>query len=179
MIEPPILENEIDRLNELKSFHVLDTLPEKDYDELTLIAAQICGTPVSLVSLVDENRQWFKSNNGFSLPQTPRDLAFCAHAIAEPNNLLVVQDARKDERFFDNPFVTGEPNIVFYAGIPIVTAEGFALGTLCVLDSKPRVLSPEQLKALTSLANQIMNLLKLKKGKPFIGKFFKTIETKK
>ncbi len=165
MVVAPILENENARLKELNSFDVLDTLPEKDYDELTAIAAQICGTPISLVSIIDEKRQWFKSNYGLCASETPRDLAFCAHAIAEPSNIFVVEDARKDERFWDNPLVTGEPHVIFYAGIPIVTEEGFALGTLCVIDHTPRTLSLDQQTALRALSNQIMNLLKLRKSK--------------
>ncbi|GAB4024830.1 sensor histidine kinase [Spirosoma koreense] len=163
MMRPPEPPDEINRLQALRSYEILDSLPETDYDHITILAAQICQTPISLISLVDENRQWFKSSQGLALAETPRQFSFCAHAILNPNQPLLVPDTRQDERFAGNPFVTGEPHVVFYAGIPLVDADGFALGSLCVLDDRPRQLSESQLKALQTLTNQVVNLLALRK----------------
>ncbi|SOD83088.1 sensor histidine kinase [Spirosoma fluviale] len=154
---------ESNRLDALRSYDILDTLPEADYDHITSLASQICETPISLISLVDEKRQWFKSNLGLSVRETPRQFSFCAHAILNPNEPLLVSDTRQDERFATNPLVTGEPHIVFYAGIPLIDADGFTLGSLCVIDDKPRQLSRAQLSALTTLTNQVVNLLTLRK----------------
>lgn len=165
MIIPELLENEQERLKDLDSYSILDTFPEEDYDNLTAIAAQICGTPISLVSLVDDKRQWFKSHHGLSASETPREYAFCAHAIHDKENFFIVQDARIDERFHDNPLVTGEPHVIFYAGIPLVSDEGFPLGTLCVIDHEPKLLSEGQLSSLRALSKQVMNLLNLRKKK--------------
>lgn len=145
------------------SYSILDTLPEEDYDNLTKIAAEICGTPISLVTLVDKNRQWFKSRHGLDTSETPREYAFCAHAINEDNGVFIVQDSRLDERFDDNPLVTEDPRVIFYAGIPLLSDEGLPLGTLCVIDHKPRILNHTQLEALKALSKQAMSLLKLRK----------------
>ncbi|WP_420149071.1 sensor histidine kinase [Spirosoma sp.] len=155
---------EINRLHALRRYAILDSLPEDDYDHITRLASQICQTPISLISLVDEKRQWFKSTQGLAVRETPRQYSFCAHAILQPNQPLLVPDTRQDSRFATNPFVTGEPHVVFYAGIPLLDADGFPLGTLCVLDNKPRQLSEEQLEALTSLTRQVVNLLALRKA---------------
>ena len=145
------------------SYSILDSLPEEDYDHLTKIAAEICGTPISLVTLVDKNRQWFKSRHGLDTPDTPRDYAFCAHAINEEDGIFIVQDSRLDERFDDNPLVTEDPRVIFYAGIPLLSDEGLPMGTLCVIDHKPRVLNNAQIIALKALSKQVMNLLELRK----------------
>lgn len=155
---------ETNRLQALHAYHILDSLPETDYDHITSLAAQICQTPISLISLVDEKRQWFKSTQGITIRETPRPLSFCAHTILDPSEPLLVPDTRQDERFADNPFVTGEPHVVFYAGIPLTDENGFALGSLCVLDDKPRQLSPDQLTALKTLTRQVVNLLALRKA---------------
>jgi len=146
------------RLAALKEFQILDTLPEQEFDDITLLASQICETPIATISLIDENRQWFKSKIGIDDSETARDVAFCNHAI-EGDELFIVADAAMDLRFSANPFVTGEPHIRFYAGVPLTTSEGYKLGTLCVIDQKPRVLSESQERALNALARSVMSLI--------------------
>lgn len=153
------------RLQDLESMQLLDTLPEKEYDDITSLAAFICNTPISLVSLVTDTRQFFKSHHGLAISETPIGQSFCAHAIKLPQKPFIVEDARKDERFKDNPLVTAKPNIVFYAGIPLIGKEGNALGTLCVIDTKPRKLEQKQLEALKSLAHQVVQLFELRKNR--------------
>jgi signal transduction histidine kinase len=165
MIIPELPENELERLRALRSYNVLDTLSEKEYDQLTAISSQICGCSMSVISLIDENRQWFKSTFGLNVSETERQVAFCAHAINTPNEMLIVSDARLDNRFHDNPLVTGDPHLAFYAGVPLVNEDGMALGTLCVLDDKPKTLSESQLSALNALADQVMVLLELRRNK--------------
>ena len=158
------LSDEDKRISALESYQILDSLPEADYDAIVQLAAQICQTPVSLISFVDKNRQWFKATHGISFNQTPLEQAFCAHNILNPATTMVVQDARLDERFADNPLVTGEPHIVFYAGVPLVDEQGMALGSLCVIDNQVRQLDAGQLAALQTLARQVINLLALRKA---------------
>ncbi|MFQ3613499.1 MAG: PAS domain S-box protein, partial [Cyanobacteriota bacterium] len=164
MPKAPLPPDETQRLAALREYHVLDTAPEASFDELVRLAAFVCSTPVALVSLIDRDRQWFKAKLGLEVEQTPRDVAFCAHAILTPQEPLVVEDAQQDERFADNPFVTGDPHIRFYAGIPLVTPEGSALGTLCVIDYQPRHLSPEQLEQLKALGHQVVAQLELRRS---------------
>ena len=159
---PAVSGDEAARLEALRRYRILDTGPERSFDDLTLLASYICGTPMALITLVDADRQWFKSRIGISLTETARAVSFCAHAI-EHRDLFIVPDARRDERFHDNPFVTGEPEIRFYAGAPLVTPDGHALGTLCVLDRMPRTLSREQLEALTALCRQTEGQLELRR----------------
>lgn len=165
MIPPDNPSNEKARLKSLRSYAVMDTFSEKEYDQLTAIASQICGCEISLISLIDEDRQWFKSKVGLEIDETAREMAFCAHAILDPGLTLLVPDARLDARFHDNPLVTGNPHIAFYAGVPLVNDEGLALGTLCVLDSEPKTLSDAQLSALNALAEQVMASLELRRSK--------------
>ncbi|WP_372753701.1 ATP-binding protein [Mariniflexile sp.] len=178
MIEPEVPENENERIKSLQSYSILDTLPEIDYDNLTTIAAEICGTPISLVSLIDDKRQWFKSHHGLDATETPKEYAFCAHAINQPKEVFVVQDSRLDKRFFDNPLVTSDPRVIFYAGVPLVNKEGFSLGTLCVIDHKPNSLTQSQIQSLTALTNQVMNLLELRKNKLLLERNLIELEEK-
>ncbi|MEV6492110.1 GAF domain-containing sensor histidine kinase [Actinoplanes sp. NPDC051633] len=161
-MEAPLPANETDRLAALYGLDVLDTEPEKDFDDIVALASHVCGVPMSLVSLIDTDRQWFKARVGTDLIETSRDLSFCAHAILG-RDLLVVPDARQDARFCDNPAVTGDGGVRFYAGAPLLTSEGFGLGTLCVVDSEPRRLEVEQLQALRALARQVTSQLELRR----------------
>jgi len=176
MISPEKHKNEQARRKVLESYSILDTLPESDYDNLTAIASEICHTPISLVTLLDNNRQWFKSHHGLSIDETPRDFSFCAHAINENDNFLIVQDARNDIRFHDNPLVTGDPYVIFYAGVVLKTIDNLPLGTLCVIDNKPHHLSQSQIKSLRALSNQVMNLLELRKNKILLEKANEELE---
>ena len=141
----------------------MDTSSEDVFDQLTALASQICGTPIALISLVDQDRQWFKSKIGLDAQQTHRNVAFCAHAILQ-DQMLEVTDAQQDPRFSDNPLVTGYPNIRFYAGTPLVSPRGFALGTLCTLDNKPRKLDANQRKALSTLGAAVIAQMELRRN---------------
>ena len=154
--------NETERLEALRSYEILDTLPEDVYDDLVFLASVICQTPIALISFVDEDRQFLKANVGLPVTETPRDVAFCAHAILETEP-FVVEDAAADARFAENPLVTGDPSIRFYAGVPLRTPEGLPLGTLCAIDRMPRELSSEQKKALVVLSRQVMVQLELRR----------------
>ncbi len=157
-------EWEAARLAAVREYRVTNTAPEKEFDDITALASMICGTPMSLITFLDEEKQWVKSGFGTDLKESPLDVAFCAHAIRQPKETFMVPDARKDIRFAENPLVTKDPNIVFYTGIPLVNPDGHALGTLCVLDQKPKKLSEQQLSALKMLAQQVVKLLELRKA---------------
>jgi len=157
--------NEEQRLAYLLSLEALDTLPQEAFDDITSLAAVICATPMALISLVHSERQWFKSRMGVVVAECDRSVGFCPHALVQPDQVLVVEDTRLDERFHDNPLVTGAPGIRAYAGAPIVTREGYALGTLCVLDRQVRAFSAQQLQALATLANLVVTLLQHEKAR--------------
>jgi GAF domain-containing protein len=159
----PIPPNEAERLEALRSYGILDTDPEEEFDAITRLAGYICGTPIALISLVDATRQWFKSKVGVDITETPRDVAFCAHTILQ-SELLVVPDARKDPRFSENPLVTSDPNIRFYAGMPLQNENGFGLGTLCVVDKTPRKLAPAQIEGLEVLGQAVVTKLQLRRA---------------
>lgn len=137
----------------------LDAFAETAYDDITRMAAEICATPVALVTFIDGDRQWFKSRFGTDITETPRELAFCAHAIEDAQHVMVVEDASRDPRFANNPMVTDAPGVRFYAGAPLVTSSGHALGTVCVLDVVPRTIDPAQIETLRFLAQQVITRL--------------------
>lgn len=164
MVSSTIREHESARVEALRSYAVLDSPPEAAFDAVVRLAANVCETPVALISLVDEARQWFKARLGWDRAEVPREIAFCAHAI-EGDELCLVPDARADRRFFQNPLVIGEPYIRFYAGMPLITSDGFALGTLCVIDHEPRpALSSRQSKCLALLAKEVVTQLELRRA---------------
>ena len=163
MLRPPIPCNEESRLADLYDYKILDTSVEEDFDGIVRLASKICNAPISLISLVDAHRQWFKSKLGLDSTETNREISFCAHAINQ-DKIFVVQDAATDERFLDNPLVTGEPGIRFYAGVPLVSPHGNRLGTLCIIDRVPRNLTDSQEENLALLGMQVVKLMELHKA---------------
>lgn len=161
-MKPPVPANEAARLQALRRYNILDTVPEEAFDDLTFLAAYVCGTPIALISFVDKDRQWFKSNVGLTATETSRDISFCSHAIAQ-RDLFIIRDALADDRFATNPMVIAEPDIRFYAGAPLISPEGHALGTLCVIDRKPRDLTPAQQEALRALSRRVVVQLELRR----------------
>ncbi|MFK7826626.1 MAG: GAF domain-containing protein [Oligoflexales bacterium] len=161
MISAPLAPDEEERIKKLQELKILDTEIDKNLDSITKLAAEICETKISLVSLVDRDRQWFKSRFGIDATETPREYAFCAHAILQ-NDLFEIEDSREDERFSDNPLVTGPPNVIFYAGYPIEVSGGHKIGTLCAIDSKPHKLNEFQKKTLKALARQVSQIVQLR-----------------
>jgi GAF domain-containing protein len=164
----PIPTSEKKRLKVLWQYEVLDTVPEEVFDDLTELAAQICEAPIALISLVDEKRQWFKAKVGVAINETSRNVSFCAHAINQ-TELFIVPDATLDTRFAANPLVTSDPKIRFYAGAPLITPDGYALGTLCVIDKVPRNLRLEQQQALRILARHVVSQLELRRRSKQLG----------
>jgi GAF domain-containing protein len=175
-MKAPIPENEAQRLAALREYHILDTEAEQCYDDITALAAYLCQVPIAMISLVDQSRQWFKSKLGLNQRETPRDVAFCAHAILQTGP-LIVRDALKDARFADSALVTRAPHIRFYAGFPLAGPEGFALGTLCAIDRKPRQLSAEQKTAMLALARQVMALLELRRVSARMAEALERVKT--
>jgi len=163
MANPKLITNETARVEALHRYAILDTEPEQTFDDLVLLASFICKTPIALISLVDEDRQWFKSKAGLSVSETPREIAFCATAIQQPD-LFVVPDTLNDERFRNNPLVVSEPNVRFYAGAPLIDEEGHALGTICVIDRIPRELAPDQQEALKALSRLVLAQLEFRRN---------------
>ncbi|MGQ0810092.1 MAG: GAF domain-containing protein, partial [Nitrospiraceae bacterium] len=160
----PLSPNEAARCDALRLYDILDTPPEPNFDRLAQLAAQVCNTPIALVGLIDERRQWFKARVGLAAEETARDLSFCAHVLNQ-TDLFVVPDAKSDYRFADNPLVTGEPHIGFYAGMPLIGSGGHVLGALCVIDRVPRELTKEQAEALRTLGSEVMTELELRRAR--------------
>ncbi|MGY3803643.1 GAF domain-containing sensor histidine kinase [Pigmentibacter ruber] len=169
MLAAPKLENEEARIKELYDYGILDTPPEFNLDEIVFIASYICQTPISLISIIDRERQWFKANLGLNATETSRDISFCGHAIHQ-DEIFIIENTENDERFKDNPLVTADPKIKFYAGSPLITSKGYKLGTLCVIDHKPNKLNNDQERILKSLAKLVIQNFEMKK-------LFKKIQT--
>ena len=163
MIFAPLPSNEKERISALETYGIMGSEPEKDFDDLTTLAAEICQTPVALVTILGEEKQWFKSRFGTEITETPKDLSFCLHTILENGGIMVVNDARKDSRFADNPLVSGDTKVIFYAGVPLVNPEGFALGTICVIDHEEKILNENQINALRILGKQALHQLELRR----------------
>lgn len=163
------------RVSALKSYDILDTNPESDFDDVTLMATQICDTPIAFISLLDEDRQWFKSSQGAEITSTPRNGSICDIAIKTPNEVTVIEDAREDDKFYNNSFVKPPYNLVFYASAPLLTPEGLPIGTICVLDKKPKKLSTKQKNALKALSRQVMSALEIRKNKKELEQSLKAL----
>jgi GAF domain-containing protein len=163
MAAPTPVVIETARIAALDRYAILDSEPEEAFDDLVTLAAHICQTPMAMLSLVDDHRQWFKSKVGVQVRETPRDISICAHAIQQ-RDLFIVPDTLEDARFRENPLVVGEPGIRFYAGAPLINEDGFALGTLCVVDREPRVLDSEQKEALEAISRLALRQMELRKN---------------
>ena len=163
MITPSVPQDEALRLQTLREYDILDSLEEQAFNDITFLASWICNAPIAVITLIDADRQWFKAKVGVQATQTPREHAFCAHAILDPETVLVVNDATADPRFSGNPLVTGEPRIRFYAGAPLVAPNGQALGTMCVVDQHPRDIDADRIMALQALSRQVMSQMELRR----------------
>jgi GAF domain-containing protein len=160
---PIMSTNDAARVAALQKYAILDTEPEQAFDDLTLLAAHVCKTPIALISLIDDNRQWFKSKVGLSANEASRDIAFCSTAI-QHSGVFVIPDTLQDERFRSNPLVISEPNVRFYAGVPLINEDGYALGTLCVIDRAPRELGPDQESALKALSRLVLAQMEFRRN---------------
>ena len=163
MIYPTLTDNEENRLKALEDLEIFDTEPEESFDSITSLAAFICDVPIALITLINEDTQWFKSKVGFEVCSTDSDFSFCAHAINNPLELLEIQDATKDDRFKNNPLTVSDSPVIFYAGVPLLSHNGQPLGSLCVIDNKPNSINDKQKKALKDLALQVENLFELRR----------------
>ena len=161
MIAPKLPKNEKQRLKAVKEYKLLDTLPEEDFDNITNLVANICDVPISLITLIDADRNFLKSHYGIPFNESPRNISFCGHAILENSPIFIIEDTTKDQRFYDNPLIK-DHNVKFYAGVPLINPEGFPLGTLCVYDVKPKKLTKQQQEAMIILAKQVVNLFELR-----------------
>lgn len=177
MIDNKVPFDEKARQKELESYSILDTLPESDYDNLIRIACQICQTPISFISLIDNDRQWFKSRIGIYDEETPRETAFCNHTIQSPEDVMIIMDARKDDRFSQHKIVL-EREVIFYAGIPLVSENGQPLGALCVMDTEPHELSDAQIESLRALSRQIIKLMELRRSKILLQETLSSLKLK-
>jgi len=161
MIKPGFPINELERVSSVQKYRLIDTLPESDFDNITSLVATICDVPISLITVLDADRNFFKSHHGLEIQESPRDMSFCGHAILHEDDIFIVEDSRKDVRFKDNPLVTNL-KAIFYAGVPLRDQNGLVIGTLCVYDHKPRQLTSLQKKALITISKQVMNLFELR-----------------
>ncbi|MCR8560088.1 GAF domain-containing sensor histidine kinase [Mucilaginibacter sp. BJC16-A38] len=170
MLTIPLPENEVERLAALQSYNIFDTAEEKDFDAIASLASAICGVPIALITFIDEKRQWFKSHHGTDFTENVREFSFCTHVIASGDDIMIVEDAALDERFVDNPMVTGPTSVTFYAGVPLVNEDGFALGTLCVIDQEMQTLTHTQSEALKTLGRQVVDKLELRRKVAYLEK---------
>ncbi|GAB3930339.1 GAF domain-containing protein [Larkinella terrae] len=170
MKEAAFPTNEAERLQALAAYDLIGSLPEKVYEDITRLACEICRTPISLIGLMEKDNQWFKAKQGMKGDGTPREYTFCSHAMLNPDDIMIVPDARQDERFHDNPFTTGDPYVVFYAGVSLVNPDGYALGTLCVIDRRPRTLTENQISSLKALGRWVATEFELRKTKMALEK---------
>lgn len=177
MIYPKLPENETERIAELKKYNLLDTLSENDFDNITTLIAAICEVPISLITLLDTNRNFFKSHFGLDFNQSPRNISFCGHVILQNEEIFMIEDARKDDRFIGNPLIN-DGNAIFYAGVPLINPNGFKLGTLCVFDYKPRKLTTVQIESLKALAKQVVSLFELRKKNNLLTEMQKELEVR-
>lgn len=171
----PLPQNETERLEALHRYEILDTPPEEAFDELTRLAAYTCTTPIAYISLIDADRQWLKAQVGPMPPETPREFAFCSHCILQ-EGIMLVRDTVADPRFLDNPMVKADPKIRFYAGAPLVNADGLALGSLCVMDYMPRELDPSQIESMRLLSRQVVRQLEIRNNLAALSRAVETFQ---